>query len=220
MKLFTLLLVILMTGGASAQIGVSAGATMLNAFGNAKPYGGVHLTVEYPSSETVTFYGKVSHLFKQRNEDSSLIVITAYDFNTFPLTKNIGGLSSLNYTIIEGGTKYYLGNGYDFGLAAYGGPNAFLAFNRVKMEYSPFDETLYELPQDYGRKASIISFGVGFNGGVKYSIERIGTVYLDLGLSYVIRAFQNNQLAVNEGFPRLSPLLFNFNIGFRRDILW
>ena len=220
MRLFILLLVVLMTGGASAQIGVSAGATMLNAFGNSKPYGGMHFTVEYPSSESVTFYGKVSHLFKQRNEDSSLIAITAYDFATSPYIKNIGGLSSLNYTIVEGGTKYYLGNGYDFGLAAYGGPNAFLAFNRVKMEYAQYDETLYELPQDYGRKASIISFGVGFNGGVKYSIERVGTVYFDLGLSYVVRAFENNQMAFNEGFPRLSALLFNFSVGFRRDILW
>jgi hypothetical protein len=220
MKLFTLVFVVLMTGGASAQIGVSAGVTMLNAFGNSKPYGGMHLTVEYPSSESVTFYGKLSHLFKQRNEDSSLIAITAYDFTTAPYIKNIGGLSSLNYTIIEGGTKYYLGNGYDFGLAAYGGPNAFLAFNRVKMEYAPYDETLYELPQDYGRKASIISFGVGFNGGVKYSIERVGTVYFDLGLSYVVRAIENNQMAAIEGWPRLSALLFNFNVGFRRDILW
>ena len=101
MKLFTLVFVVLMTGGASAQIGVSAGATMLNAFGNSKPYGGMHLTVEYPSSESVTFYGKLSHLFKQRNEDSSLIAITAYDFTTAPYIKNIGGLSSLNYTILK-----------------------------------------------------------------------------------------------------------------------
>jgi hypothetical protein len=88
------------------------------------------------------------------------------------------------------------------------------------MEYAPYDETLYELPQDYGRKASIISFGVGFNGGIKYSIERVGTVYFDLGLSYVVRAIENNQMAAIEGWPRLSALLLNFNVGFRRDILW
>ena len=77
MKLYTILLALLISSGAFAQIGVSAGATMLNAFGNPKPYGGMHLTVEYPSSESVTFYGKLSHLFKQRNSDSSLISITA-----------------------------------------------------------------------------------------------------------------------------------------------
>ncbi|NRA10762.1 MAG: hypothetical protein HRT57_02255 [Crocinitomicaceae bacterium] len=220
MKLYTILLALLISGSVSAQIGVSAGATMLNAFGNPKPYGGMHLTIEYPSSESVTFYGKLSHLFKQRHTDSSLISIIAYDFATTPYIKNIGGLSSLNYTFIEGGTKYYLGNGYDFGFAAYGGPNAFLAFNSVKMKYAEYDETLYALPEDYGRKASIVSFGVGFNGGVKYSIERIGTVYFDLGLQYIIRAYENNNMAYLEGWPRLSQLMFNFNLGFRRDILW
>lgn len=209
-----------LTGAVSAQVGISAGGSLLKGFGQPKPWGGFHIGVELPRDDQISIYGRISHHFKQTSEDTVLIPLYAYDVTTEPYIKNIGGVSTFNYTIIEGGTRYYLGNGYDFGWAAYGGTNFMLAFNTVKMEFEEYDEALYELPEDYGRKGSIVSLGVGLSAGVKYSIAGVGTPYFDMGLSYLILALPSNDLASQEGGAYFSQLLFNFNIGFRKDLLW
>jgi len=220
MKIFTLIMALCFSGAVSAQVGISAGGSMLKGFGQRTPWGGFHVGVEIPRDDAISIYGKVTHHFKQRSSDSSIIQLIAYDQMTVPYVKNLGALPSMNYTILEGGTRYYLGNGYDFGWAGYGGTNVLVAFNSVKMEFGPYDQVLYELPEEYRGKGSIVSLGVGLAGGVKYSITGTGTFYFDAGLSYMLLSLASNSLAQIGGVDKFSQLIFNFNLGFRRDIMW
>ena len=49
-------------------------------------------------------------------------------------------------------------------------------------------------------------------GGVKYTIPAIGTIYTDVTLNYLLLANANNNTAAATEY--LSPLFFNFAIGF------
>lgn len=220
MKKILIILSIMLGGSSFAQLGVNAGTSMLKGFGQPRPWGGLHFGIEIPRDDAVSIYGRVTHHFKQQNQDSIYTNAIARDVSTTPYTIQVSGVSSMNYTVIEGGTRYYLGDGYDFGWAAYGGTNLSLIFNGVKTQYFNFDETLYELQSGADRKGTIFSLAFGLGGGVKYSMEEIGTLYFDLGLNYVIFGQASNETAYiqlqQDGLYR--SLLFNFNLGFRRDL--
>lgn len=221
MKRLLILLAIAISGTSFAQVGVSAGTNVLKGFGKPRPWAGVHLGLEIPRDDAVSIYGRVSHYLKQENQESFLTTATARDFSTTPFTVSVEGLSSMNYTILEGGTRYYLGDGYDFGWAAYGGSNMMLIFNKVTTQYSGYDETLYELQEGSDRTGSIISFGFGLGGGLKYSMEEVGTFYFDAVLNYVIFGQASNTMATTQFNPSgglYSPLIFTFNLGFRKDL--
>lgn len=221
MKKLLILLTITLCGTTYAQVGLSVGTNMLKGFGKPRPWAGLHFGMEIPRDDAVSIYGRVSQYLKQNNQESFLTTAIARDVSTVPYTVSVEGLSSMNYTILEGGTRYYLGDGYDFGWAAYGGSNMMLIFNTVKTEYTGFDETLYELQNGSERKGSIISFGFGLGGGVKYSMEEVGTFYFDAVLNYVIFGQASNQMAADTQFYQsglYSPLIFTFNLGFRRDL--
>lgn len=220
MKKLLVILVLAMAGNSFAQIGVSAGGSMLKGFGKPRPWGGIHFGIEVPRDDAISIYGRVTQHFKQENQDSISTTVIARDFNTSPYTKLVSGISSMNYTVIEGGTRYYLGDGYDFGWAAYGGSNFSLIFNTVKTNYQDFDETLYEFQDGSSRKGSIFSLAFGLGGGAKYSLEEVGTFYFDLGLSYILLFQPSNAMAQAQFNSNglYSPLLFNFNLGFRRDL--
>lgn len=220
MKIIALIATLMLSGAVSAQLGITAGGSLLKGFGQPTPWGGLHIGVEVPRDDAVSIYGRVTHHFKQKSKDSSLVPVIANELTTIPYSYNINGISSMNYTMIEGGTRYYLGNGYDFGWAAYGGTNIMLVFNTIKMEYEGYDEVAYTISGGAERKGSIVSLGFGLGGGVKYSMPAIGTFYFDTGLSYLIAGLSSNQLASDQSSFFYSPLFFNFNLGFRKDILW
>lgn len=221
MKKLVLLLALLTSGTLSAQIGVSGGGSLLKGFGRPKPWGGLHVMVEVPRDDQTSYFGRITHHFKQYSPDSTSATIIARDItNTFPTTQSIGAISSMNYTILEGGVRYYLGNGYDFGWAGYGGTTMMLIFNGVKTDYSDFDQGLYELDQGYGRKGSIVSFAFGLAGGVKYTAPGVGTFYFDTNLAYIVYGIPSNETALYGSNGLYTQLLFNFNLGFRKDILW
>lgn len=221
MKKLLLLLVLAMAGTSFAQIGLTAGGSMLKGFGQPRPWGGIHFGLEIPRDDAISIYGRVTHHFRQQNQDSIYTTAIARDFNTSPYTIPVSGVSSMNYTVIEGGTRYYLGDGYDFGWAAYGGSNFSMIFNGVRTVYQGYDETLYELQDGSARKGSIFSLAFGLGGGAKYSMEGVGTIYFDLGLSYVLLYQASNSMAAaqfSSAGGLYSPLMFNFNLGFRRDL--
>lgn len=222
MKKLLILFAVLLAGGAQAQVGISGGGGLLKGFGQPRPWGGLHIGVEIPRDDAVSIYGRFSHYFAQANQDSVYASAEARDPSTFPSVIGVSGVSGMNYNILEGGTRYYLGDGYDFGWAAYGGSNLMLVFNKVKNQYQGFDETLYKLSDGYDRTGSIFSLGFGLNGGVKYSMEEVGTFYFDLALNYIIFGQASNYTA-SEQFGQnglYRPLLFTFNLGYRRDIAW
>lgn len=218
MKNGLIIMMILIAGAVNAQVGISGGGSLMKGFGIPKPWAGLHIGVEIPRDDAISIYGRVTHYFRQKAQDSIYGSAEARDPNTNPYLISVSGLPSMNYTVIEGGTRYYLGSGYDFGWAAYGGTNLSLIFNSVKAKYSDFDEVAYRLSDGIDRKGSIFSFGVGLSGGVKYSQAGLGTFYMDLGFSYMVFGQASNSLASNQGL--YSPLLFNLTLGYRKDILW
>jgi hypothetical protein len=120
----------------------------------------------------------------------------------------------MNYTIIEGGTRYYIGDGYDSGFGAYGGGNVSALFNTIKRTYGDYDQSLYQLNTTEVAKGSIFNVGFGLCGGVKNTFAGIGTLYFDAGFSYLILSIpSSNSISTN----MYTPLLFTFNFGFRKE---
>ena len=201
-----------------SQFSFNAGTGYVSGFGADGPGGlfGFHLGAEVPRNNDVTFYGRVNHYLGRRESTSGTSYATALDLMTSPYMLSINYTSSTNLTSIEGGTRYYLGNGFDNGFSVYGGSNMAILFYGVKKNYDDFDQSLYELPAEEDPKGTILSLSIGLQGGAKYTIPAMGTVYFDITGSYAILAQANNNTAASSTF--YAPLLFGFNIGFRKDL--
>lgn len=213
MKNVIVTLLVLIGSTTFAQVSVSVGPSMLlGTISEAKPWAGFHVGVEVPRDDQVTIYGRFTHHFKQYAQDSISTNLTPLDPNdfSFPI---VNGRTSMNYNILEGGTRYYIGNGFDFGWAAYGGTNIMILINSVKHNFSNFDESKYKV----NNKGTIFGLGAGLSGGVKYTFPRFGTIYTDVNLNYILLGTSSTPPPSGELF---SPLVFNFNIGYRRDLIW
>ena len=201
--------------GFHAQFGLNGGVDVLKAFGNAKPYLGFHIGGELPRSDQQSMYARLSMFAKQNESNKGSTFVQALDQTTFPNTKTINYLNSMNYTIFEGGNRYYLGDGYDSGFGAYGGGSFMLVFNTVKRTYDDYDQTKYALSSTELPKGSIFNVGVGLNGGLKHTVVGTGTFYLDAGFAYMLVSSASNTTAQTTNL--YAPLLFSFNFGFRKE---
>lgn len=215
-KLMALFGLIFLGNAVSAQVGLSGGFNMLKGFGTPKPYVGMHLGVEIPRDDANSIYGRVSFYGKQREEFMSTTYVTAINPSTNPYSLNVGFQSSMNYTILEGGNRYYIGDGYDSGFGGYGGGSIMLIFNSVKRNYDDFDQTLYTLPTTELSKGSIFNLGFGLNGGLKYTFAGIGSIYSDASFGYMVLGQASNATASSTTL--YSNLIFTFNIGFRKEL--
>ena len=226
MKNLIVIIALVICGSLSAQVSIQGGPSMLLGFGNPRPFGGFHIGLEIPRDDAVSIFGKYTHHFKQKGETIDAWVVSKDQVNIPPAGYSIliEAVPSMNYHIIEGGTRYYLGNGFDYGFAAYGGTSLMLVFNQVKGEYSPFDEVNYEIDANSRTEGSIFSIGFGLGGGVKYSTARMGTFYMDLGVAYMLFSQPSNSSVGSAVFSeqnrQWSSLIFNLNVGYRKDILW
>jgi hypothetical protein len=226
MKNIVFIITLLISGVLPAQVSINGGGSMLVGFGNPQPFGGFHIGVEVPRDDAVSIFGRYTHHFKQRSDLPVFGFLLPKEFTSSGVgifapgdlyTPTVDAYPTMNYNIIEGGTRYYLGNGFDYGFAAYGGTSIMLIFNRVKAEYAPFNEEYYEIDTFNRPDGSIFSIGFGLGGGLKYSFTRIGTLYFDTNISYMIFAQGSHP---NVSGDQHSSLIFNFNLGFRKDILW
>lgn len=213
--LVVVIILLMGTNAALAQFGLSGGMSVLKGFGVQKPYIGMHFGGEIPRDDQISLYARLSLYARQQEPFKGATIVTATDFTTIPYSQTIGYSSTFNYTIIEGGTRYYIGNGYDSGFGAYGGSTIMLAVNTVKRKYDDYDQAKYELPASELSKGSIFNLGFGLGGGVKNTFAGIGTLYLDLNLAYMILSTASNSTAQNTSL--YAPLLFSFNLGFRKE---
>jgi hypothetical protein len=217
--LVVVIILLIGTNAAFAQFGLSGGMSVLKGFGVQRPYIGMHFGGEIPRDDQISLFARLSFFASQQSRSIATTTVTAIDFSTNPFSKTIGYWEKLNYTMIEGGTRYYIGNGYDSGFGAYGGSTVMLAFNSVKRKYDDYDQTLYELQSYELPKGSIFNLGFGLGGGVKNTFAGIGTLYFDMNLAYLILPMANNETAIsaakNSGL--YSQLLFNFCLGFRKE---
>ena len=226
MKKIGLLALILLSviSGASAQFGLSGGVSMLKGFGGPKPYVGLHISGEIPRDDYNSFFARVSFYGKQWEDKKN--ISNLYDMNEIQTAQFVSYNNSMNYTVIEGGNRFYIGDGYDNGFGAYGGGTFQGVFNSVHRKYADYDMLKYQLGKNENSKGSIFSIAVGLNGGLKYTIAGVGTVYFDTGFSYVILKNFSNYTAQSvvydySGYP-ISPSLyshmfFSFGLGFRKE---
>ena len=216
-----LVLIISIVGisSAQAQFGLSGGTCLLKGFGTAKPFVGLQIGGEMPRDDFASLFGRISFYGKQWQGLTNTTYVEAINMNTtLPSTQTITYDNSMNYTVIEGGNRFYIGDGYDSGFGAYGGGTLQAIFNTVKRDYNygSIDMSKYQLPINELPKGSIFSLGFGLSGGVKNTFAGVGTAYFDLGFSYVIMNSASNSTAgsVNGMY---SPLFFTFCLGFRKD---
>lgn len=215
---YLLILIFGMFSGISiAQFGLSGGVSVLKAFGTPKPYVGFHLGGEIPRDDQVSLYGRIAFYGKQKEDIENFTYVTALDPTTNPNVQMVGYKNSFNYTILEGGTRYYIGDGYDSGFGAYGGGNVAVVFNTVKRSYGDYDQSKYELSSTELPKGSIFNLGFGLGGGLKHTLAGVGTFYFDASFSYLILSIGSNSTAQSGG-NMYSPILFAFNLGFRKDL--
>lgn len=197
-----------------AQTGVSGGLTLIKGFGIDKPYKGFHLGVEIPRDDEVSYFGRFTTTIPNGGSDSLQMTVEANSPNITPVVKTVGYTIADSYTTIEGGTRYYLGSGYDYGWSAYGGSVLMLFINSVKARYSDFDESSYHMQAGYDSKGRVIGFNLGLNGGVKNHFA-FGMIYFDMTVTYNLFAMASNELAKSGNY---TPITFGFNLGFRKDL--
>lgn len=214
-KYLVIFVLILGSLNVMGQFGVSGGASVLKGFGTtAKPFVGMHIGGELPRNDQNSLYARISFYARQKETTTNSTFVQTADLTGF---QTISYVNSMNYTILEGGNRYYIGNGYDSGFGGYGGGNLLLAFNSIKRTYGDYDQVLYSLPSTEMPKGSIFNLGFGLGGGVKYTFAGIGTMYFDANFAYLITSSASNSTASSVVNTLYAPLLFTFNIGFRKD---
>ena len=184
---------------------------------------GIHGHLEIPRSGDVTLYGRVSYLFPKANYDTLTSYVTAIDNNINPYILAVNSRFKTSYLMIEGGNRYYIGNDYDNGFAGYGGSGISVGIGQVRKAYESTDisgqyfwEPTHQADNTEISEGRLFTLGGYLQGGVKYTIPAIGTIYSDLTLNYLLLANANNNTAASTEY--LSPLFFNFTVGFKKDI--
>lgn len=213
------------------QYSIGGGVSTLFQFGNNKPFGGLHLVAEFPRNNEVTFYVRANYLFKQNvNQavselDPSYPDVIAYGIDPgadpYQVVVPYKFKESFNYFMIDGGTRYYIINGYDEGFALYGGTNIGVVINSVKYGYQLDDYnkekyTLGGFDDQYNRngQGTVLNLAVGISGGAKYTIPGRGTFYLDFNPALMVFALPS-QPDIETTLHK--NVIFNFNIGYRRE---
>lgn len=219
MKKIVLIIVILFSFSIKAQYGITGGLSFLKPFGIPSTFVGFKLGGEIPHDNENSFYLNASFYGKKRLDPSigtTTFQLENIDPNDFSL-KFIEADSYFNYLTIDGGNRYYLLDGYDGGVSIYGGSNMMLMINQAKMKVGDYDQSKYRIPVGQSLNGNVVSLGVGFTGGVKYSIPAVGTLFFDLVGDYMILGVPSNNTAVTVSQQFYSPIIFSFNFGFRKD---
>ena len=198
-----------------SQFSIGGGPSLLKAFGVRSPYYGFHILGEMPVDESSSYYGKLAFYAKQTSP-TFLVGGSAIDFNTDPQAIDIYGKQTFNYITIEGGRRYYFGNGYDYGFAPYGGTHILAAFNQTKIVADRYDASKYSL-FNTETKGSLFNLAFGLSGGVKNDFAW-GTLFFDVSFDYFILAQPTNQLAI-QGYNQFgSQVAFSFGLGYKKTI--
>jgi hypothetical protein len=217
--LFFILLVTFLASNHFSQLSLNGGLGTLNGFGVKKTFFGLNLGLEYPKSNQTTIFGRIAYYIPRNNIDSTYGFVSAKDpLTTVPNSLARNYMVSTGYLTIEGGTRYYLLNGYDNGFSIYGGSTILVSINKIKRNYADWKYSNNESDYEMNDKGTILNLGVGLQGGLKYTFPSIGTFFCDLSGNYlIIRQASNGMVNESTNYPFNSAMLFTFNLGFRKD---
>lgn len=199
-----------------AQYSITGGTGIFNSFGAGRNFYGMELGLEYSDIEDESIWGRISFYPSVENRTSHPILAFSNDqlsTDTFYLR------SKSNYLQLSGGSRYYIGDGYDVGIGAYGGYKFSLLLFSVRNELQGYEEVKenFPKPNEYYEKSQVIFLTVGLNGGVKYSIPRFGTLFLDGSVDYgILGQFTNPGYAYSDMFN--ANIFFSMSLGVRKTI--
>ncbi len=220
MKRYLAIVAILVSVSGNAQVGVTGGASFLKGFGIDGLYKGMHLGVEVPRDDMVSFYGRM--IITLPNYTTDTMQAAAIDpSTTFPSQVFAETKFGNSYLNLQAGTRYYLGSGYDYGFSAYGGSIFELTTMGVtRHNQESIDESKYVFVDNSGQpvtdtRGRVLGFSLGLNAGVKYNVP-FGLFYFDLTGSYLVFGLPSNRLAAS--YNSFAPLSFGFNLGFKKEI--
>ncbi|MFM7643919.1 MAG: hypothetical protein ACKO5N_03915 [Sphingomonadales bacterium] len=230
MKYFSLFLIaIFIQSSALAQFSYGGGLSTTKFFNSQSIQNqnllmpGLHAHIEIPRSGDVTLYGRVAYLFPKANYDTLTSYVTAINQNTNPYILAVNSRYKTSYVSLEGGNRYYIGNDYDNGFSGYGGSGIVVTFGTVRKAYEPTDvsgqiewQQAYQTDPADATEGKLFALGGYLQGGLKYTIPALGTIYSDVTLNYLLLANGNNNTALATEY--ISPLYFNFSLGFKKDI--
>ncbi|MFM7666764.1 MAG: hypothetical protein ACKO7D_01090 [Bacteroidota bacterium] len=214
--LISIFLILTIFTNLHAQVSLSGGTNMLNAFGVKKSFYGLHIGGELPQNNMVTFYGRLNYFFPRAEVDSSDAVAVGKDFTINPYQINVKYLNTTSFISVEGGTRSYIGNGFDNGFSGYGGGKTSLLISRVSAKVNDYNTGMYTLDETTLGKGSILGICLGLQGGIKYTFPGIGSIYLDGSIDYLLFATPSNQNIYTSYYP-LQRILFITTLGFRKE---
>lgn len=227
-KLLFILIGVLIQNNLSAQISFGGGLSLTNFMNTtgqpqeSLSMPGFHGHIEIPRSGDVTLYGRVNYLLPKANNQTITNFLQAIDPTTNPSAVAVNSRYKTNYFLFEGGNRYYIGNDYDNGFAGYGGSGLVLGIGKVKKSFDKLSvtgvawENTYQIDPTEILDGRIFAVGGFLQGGLKYTMPAIGTIYTDISAYYLLLANGSNSTASQTDF--ISPFFFNFTLGFRKDI--
>jgi hypothetical protein len=221
------ILAISLSLGASAQFGLSAGPALTKSFGAPKMLAGFHIGGELSQDDASSYFARFSYF--PGGLESTNYVVGLIDNQTNSLSGFGVNMNSTktNYTKLEGGIRYYLLDGYETGFSVYGGTKIVLGFNKVKADYTPFDESQYRLQDGLAESGTAFTLGFGLQGGVKYGITGLGTVFFDIGADFLLLGSNSNDVPYYSNYlyrvqsgtvVAYRQPTFTFTLGFRKDL--
>jgi hypothetical protein len=228
------ILAISLSLGASAQFGLSAGPAFTKSFGAPKMLAGFHIGGEVSQDDASSYFARFSYFpggLESTDYQVALIDNATNNFAFDPLTgfQLLTRMNSTktNYTKLEGGIRYYLIDGYETGFSVYGGSKIVIGFNKVKADYTPYNEAKYRLTDGLAKSGTAFSLGFGLQGGLKYGIVGLGTVFFDLGVDFLLTGSNSNDVPYYSNYlyrvqdgtvVAYRQPTFTFSLGFRKDL--
>lgn len=195
------------TGG---SFGVAGSFDVLNPINTGVYLPGISIAIEIPRNETIIPFGKLGYYLPQRIHNPDGATLVAIDPMTNPYQSSTTLSTKVNTISLEIGTRYFLGNDYDIGLAAMLETKIRLLVSPISEEVGDFDATKYQVDPtaNYGDRYTSLTVFAGFGAGIKYS-QPWGTIFTLAGLDLLILG--------NVASPITSTMMFSMQVGFRRD---
>jgi hypothetical protein len=203
----------------NAQFSAGGGYSIYKSLNSTATWQGINGFVEFPRTESNTFFLRMTMMLPQRNTNNLSLFATAFELSTSPqqIPVDVEQISRTSFISIDGGNRTFFMNTYDAGVAPYFASHArgILGSARQSNVVSNFDDTQYQSPfAEADTKASSVFVGMGVNFGVKYQLPYRGALLFDLGVEYVLALYDAAEFMF---YGEITPISFFANLSYRFD---
>lgn len=203
----------------TAQFSAGGGYSIYKSLNSTVTWQGLHGFVEFPRTESNTFFLRLTTMLPQKNTTNLSLFATAYQLSTSPqqIPVDVEQSSRTSFISIDGGNRTFFINTYDAGIAPYFSSHVRGIFGSSKTSsvVSDFDSDKYQSPfQESATKASSVFVGMGINFGVKYQLPYRGALLFDVGIEYVLALYDAAEFFF---YGEITPISFFANLSYRFD---